>query len=253
MFKTMMKKAKPESNKDTLIICKDFDGVCEISEIETFYNKMNNIYQSPEYLKIQPDDIYGLAARRRTLEIQFSHRVEFLLRDKLDIIDSVIRINKISSHIGISINDFKNSIPELFVLKEYFKCISNNNSATDYAMAMNSIIYNSVYGNILYGIEEGVGKETRIGMLNKFMIQTMQEFISMLNVLHIEAVNIYYNAGFPGLEETLIASNNIQQGVVYDVLPGQKHIELTGQERADALIEMGQGYLIDTDVKVGRF
>lgn len=202
-----------------------------IQEVNTYYNDIQNLLTSEDYLNSASEpDI--LLPRRRALEVLFANRVEFIIRERLNIMRNYINNYQLYFISQLAVERIKEYMPELFDITFYFNYMTNPIVASDYALAINSILYNTLFDNIRIDIREDYNQE--INSLNNFMKMSLSEFINVLNGLYLEAQEVYYNAGV--LQEE---NNNLTY-------------TLTGEERKQALIEAGRPDLIDTDVKVER-
>ena len=202
-----------------------------IQEVNTYYNDIQNLLTSEDYLNSASEpDI--LLPRRRALEVLFANRVEFIIRERLNIMRNYIDNYQLYFITPLVVERIKEYMPELFDITFYFNYMTNPIVASDYALAINSILYNTLFDNIRIDIREDYNQE--INSLNNFMKMSLSEFINVLNGLYLEAQEVYYNAGV--LQEE---NNNLTY-------------TLTGEERKQALIEAGRPDLIDTDVKVER-
>ena len=202
-----------------------------IQEVNTYYNDIQNLLTSEDYLNSASEpDI--LLPRRRALEVLFANRVEFIIRERLNIMRNYIDNYQLYFISPLVVERIKEYMPELFDITFYFNYMTNPIVASDYALAINSILYNTLFDNIRIDIREDYNQE--INSLNNFMKMSLSEFINVLNGLYLEAQEVYYNAGV--LQEE---NNNLTY-------------TLTGEERKQALIEAGRPDLIDTDVKVER-
>lgn len=202
-----------------------------IQEVNTYYNDIQNLLTSEDYLNSASEpDI--LLPRRRALEVLFANRVEFIIRERLNIMRNYINNYQLYFISQLAVERIKEYMPELFDITFYFNYMTNPIVASDYALAINSILYNTIFDNIRIDIREDYNQQ--INSLNNFMKMSLSEFINVLNGLYLEAQEVYYNAGV--LQEE---NNNLTY-------------TLTGEERKQALIEAGRPDLIDTDVKVER-
>lgn len=202
-----------------------------IQEVNTYYNDIQNLLTSEDYLNSASEpDI--LLPRRRALEVLFANRVEFIIRERLNIMRNYIDNYQLYFISPLAIERIKEYMPELFDITFYFNYMTNPIVASDYALAINSILYNTIFDNIR--IDNREDHNQQINSLNNFMKMSLSEFINVLNGLYLEAQEVYYNAGV--LQEE---NNNLTY-------------TLTGNERKQALIEAGRPDLIDTDVKVER-
>ena len=202
-----------------------------IQEVNTYYNDIQNLLTSEDYLNSASEpDI--LLPRRRALEVLFANRVEFIIRERLNIMRNYIDNYQLYFISPLAIERIKEYMPELFDITFYFNYMTNPIVASDYALAINSILYNTIFDNIR--IDNREDHNQQINSLNNFMKMSLSEFINVLNGLYLEAQEVYYNAGV--LQEE---NNNLTY-------------TLTGSERKQALIEAGRPDLIDTDVKVER-
>ena len=202
-----------------------------IQEVNTYYNDIQNLLTSEDYLNSASEpDI--LLPRRRALEVLFANRVEFIIRERLNIMRNYIDNYQLYFISPLVVERIKEYMPELFDITFYFNYMTNPIVASDYALAINSILYNTIFDNIR--IDNREDHNQQINSLNNFMKMSLSEFINVLNGLYLEAQEVYYNAGV--LQEE---NNNLTY-------------TLTGEERKQALIEAGRPDLIDTDVKVER-
>lgn len=233
----MKKQVEIENKVDYSIDAISLNG--KSAQINTYYNTLQNLFTANSY-KSSIECESQLDARRRVLEIAFQKRVEFNIAQKLDFMFVYLRQYNINMYpIGGIRTEIKKVIPEIFELGFYFDLITNPVTGYDYAVALNTILYNTLFYEAKYLCEEeNMGNFQQIvECLNRFMELTLKEWMHMLNLLYLEANEIYYNAGNIKLdiEEQYKASGFLE-----------------GDERKQALIEMGRPDLIDTDIQVGK-
>lgn len=204
-----------------------------IEEVNTYYNDIQNLLTSENYLNCASNEEI-LIPRRRSLEVLFYNRVEFILRRRIELMDSYL--SKYGLFLSYTVvKTIKEQLPELFDITFYFSYMNNPITASDYALALNSIIYNYTFNTIEYEhIDDPQQAREKVELLNNFMKMSLNEFVLILNGLYLEANEVYYNAGIPAPE--------VDHGIEF----------LTGKEREQVLIELGRPDLIDTDIKVGR-
>lgn len=162
----------------------------ERTSVNTYYNDLQNLFSSKTY-KSELQYESQLDARRRALEIVFRKRVEFNIMQKLEYMQVYLAQYNINIY-GLGLEIF-NTIPELFDLRFYFNIMTNPVSGFDYSVALNSILYNHLFDIVKYDnsmtIEEG------LEYVNNFMRLALNEWMHMLNLLYLEANEVYYNAG----------------------------------------------------------
>lgn len=220
-----MKKENLLTKVDYTIDRVSMDGKT-IEEVNTYYNDIQHLLTTQEYInKSSEPDI--LLPRRRALEVLFANRVEFIIRERLNIMRNYIDNYQLYFISPLAIERIKEYMPELFDITFYFNYMTNPIVASDYALAINSILYNTIFDNIR--IDNREDHNQQINSLNNFMKMSLSEFINVLNGLYLEAQEVYYNAGV--LQEE---NNNLTY-------------TLTGSERKQALIEMGRPDLINTN------
>lgn len=224
------KKERFDYTTDEINLAIEGDKKIEYTSVKTYYNKIQNLLTSESYSSVleTPEQLY---TRRRALEVIFSKRVEFILDQKISYMRSYV--NQYNIYLMNISKDVKDNLPELFDITFYFNLITNPTSGFDYALALNSILYNYLFDEIKYN--NSISIDEGLNCINNFMGLALNEWMHMLNLLYLEANEVYYNAG--------IIQEQQQQNPEM----------LTGEERKQALIEMGRPDLIDTDIQVGRF
>lgn len=203
----------------------------QYTPVKTYYNTIQNLLTSESYRDVL-ENTEQLDTRRRALEIIFYKRVEFNINQKIRYMQAYLAQYDIYiNHIG---KEIKEMIPELFDITFYFNLMTNPTSGFDYAMALNSILYNHLFESVRCNntIDFNQGLE----YINRFMSLALNEWMHMLNLLYLEANEVYYKAGNASILD----------------LKENQDIYLHGEERKQALIEMGRPDLIDTDIMVGR-
>lgn len=165
-------------------------GKCEYTKINTYYNDLQNLFTSGSYINAPEDDMVKMT-RIRALNLIFQNRVEFNIDQKLSYMQAYLNQYGISNitHLKSKIVE---RMPELFDLNFYFTDMTNPTSGFDYALALNSLLYNHLFDIIKYDnsmtIEEG------LVYVNNFMRLALNEWMHMLNLLYLEANEIYHNA-----------------------------------------------------------
>lgn len=204
-----------------------------IEEVNTYYNDIQNLLTSEDYLNCAYNED-KLIPRRRSLEVLFDNRVEFILDRRIELMDSYLSNYGLFLSVAV-VKIIKEQLPELFDITFYFNYMNNPITASDYALALNSIIYNYIFDIIRYDyMDEPQQAREKVELLNNFMKMSLNEFVLILNGLYLEANEVYYNAG--------ILAPEVDPNIEF----------LTGEEREQVLIELGRPDLIDTDIKVGR-
>lgn len=204
----------------------------ERTSVNTYYNHLQDLFSSKAY-KSELQHESQLDARRRALEIVFRKRVEFNIMQKLEYMQVYLAQYNINIY-GLELEIF-NTIPELFDLRFYFNIMTNPVSGFDYSVALNSILYNHLFDIVKY--DNSMTIDEALEYVNNFMRLALNEWMHMLNLLYLEANEIYYNAGAMKLD--------------IEIEEGASGF-LEGDERKQALIEMGRPDLIDTDIQVGK-
>lgn len=211
----------------------------ERTSVNTFYNHLQDLFSSKAY-KSELQHESQLDARRRALEIVFRKRVEFNIIQKLEYMQVYLAQYNINIQpiYGLEMEIF-NTIPELFDLRFYFNIMTNPVSGFDYSVALNSILYNYLFSDVKYSVGDVNIRsiDEALECVNNFMRLALNEWMHMLNLLYLEANEIYYNAGAMKLD--------------IEIEEGASGF-LEGDERKQALIEMGRPDLIDTDIQVGK-
>lgn len=203
----------------------------QYAPVKTYYNTIQNLLTSESYRDVL-ENTEQLDTRRRALEVIFCKRVEFNIDQKLRYMQAyLVQYGIHVNHIG---KEIKQMIPELFDINFYFNLMTNPTSGFDYGIALNSILYNHLFESARCNntIDFNQGLE----YINRFMSLALNEWMHMLNLLYLEANEVYYKAG--------------NASILY--LKENHDIYLHGEERKQALIEMGRPDLIDTDIMVGR-
>lgn len=228
------KKDRFDYSVDEVSLSIDTLDKCEYTPVKTYYNTIQNLLTSESYRDVLENTVQ-LSARRRALQVIFHKRVEFNIDQKINYMQSYLDQYGIHSitYIGREIEEM---MPELFDITFYFNLMTNPTVGFDYAMALNSILYNHLFDSVKYN--NGMSIEEGLECINRFMGLALNEWMHMLNLLYLEANEVYYNAGTIQPVPEQESQNDCRF--------------LQGEERKQALIEMGRPDLIDTNVQVGR-
>lgn len=201
---------------------------------ETYFNQINNLIASDVFLERSNETENSLYNRRICLENIFEQRALFLLDEKLRLFKNYLNQYGIISNIK-AMDIFKADY-RLFKLSTYKKYIDNPISAGDCALVVNSIIFNNIMqfretSRIGIGDSDGLSYNELFNITNNLLNVFLFDLVHLFNRLYFEANEVYIPAG---------------SGV-----PPKKETILEGEERIQALKDMGREDLIDTDIKVG--
>lgn len=200
---------------------------------ETYFNELNRLFTNSNYTEDNNEEI--ILNRRIILDNIFFERVKFLMDEKLNFVKNYLQ------HEGIFCNvtseDVMKADYRLFELQTYYTHINGPISAGDCALLINCIIFNNIMKFRDYSVETyGTAYDDIFNITNGILSIFMLDLVHMINILYLEANQIYSPAG------------EITRGQEQSVQPAL----LEGEERAKALIEMGRPDLIETDVKIRR-
>lgn len=210
---------------DSVVLYNDSEKEPKYTNVSTYYNHVQDIISSDIY-KNKIENEKQLMVRRRTLEIIFSQRVEFNINQKIRFMQAYLAQYNI--YLSDITEQIKQTIPELFDIGIYFDMITNVVSGIDYAMSINSIVYNNLFESIRTRYTNNTDFNKELKYINTFMRLSLNEWIHMLNLLYLEANEIYYNAGTMSEE---YSNSNLSQ-----------------EEKEKILMEIGRPDLINVEV-----
>lgn len=206
------------------------DSSNNITLHETYFNQINDLITSEVFLERSNETENSLYNRRICLENIFEQRALFLIDEKLYLLKNYLRQYGIIS--DITAMDILKTEYRLFKLSTYTKYIDNPISAGDCALVVNSIIFNNIMTFREMSMRESkVSYEELFNITNTLLNAFLFDLVHVFNRLYFETNEVYMPAG----------SGN----------PIKKETILEGEERIQALKDMGREDLIDTDIKVG--
>ena len=229
-LKSIMKEVTERSNHCD----KETDQILingKIETYETYFNTLNRLFTSDIYKEDNnPGIIYD---RRLSLQTIFGQRVIFLLNERLEIVKNYLSNYGIICNVTAS--DIIKTDCRIINIDTYDRYICNPIAAGDFALIINSVIFNNVmsFRDLSYE-QNGVSYKDIFEIANNILNIALLDFVHMFNLLYLEADEIYYPAGMLNEEQP------------------EQPILLEGEDRAKALTEMGREDLIETDIQVGR-
>lgn len=229
-LKSIMKEVTERSNHYD----KETDQILingKIETYETYFNTLNRLFTSDIYKEDNnPGIIYD---RRLSLQTIFGQRVIFLLNERLEIVKNYLSNYGIICNVTAS--DIIKTDCRIINLDTYDRYICNPVAAGDFALIINSVIFNNImsFRDLSYE-QNGVSYKDIFEITNNILNIALLDFVHMFNLLYLEADEVYYPAG-----------------ILNEAQPEQV-IALEGDERARVLTEMARPDLIETDIQVGR-
>lgn len=206
------------------------DSSNNITLHNTYFNQINDLITSEVFLERTNETENSLYNRRICLENIFEQRALFLIDEKLYLLKNYLRQYGIIS--DITAIDIIKIEYRFFKLSTYRKYIDNPISAGDCALVVNSIIFNNIMTFREMSMRESkISYEELFNITNNLLNAFLFDLIHVFNRLYIEANEVYTPAG-SGIHT-------------------KKETILEGEERVQALKDMGREDLIETDIKVG--
>lgn len=196
-------------------------------ELDTMFNRVNKIYSDPDFLKTSmPQNAEMLQVRRMSLELMFKNRAKFTFsnfaKNLLRYLDYIFEDNKCLFLLNDN-NYIEKELPFLYDVKWYF--YENEEQFSTMVSDISMSIITKFYQDCIFsGDKNNIISQNKI-FVDKVLLKAFGELYNSIMELRKEALNIYFNAGYPDM----YVSYDIETGMpLLSTISTEKHLSPEG-------------------------